>query len=217
MKFTLLLSLLPVLAASAPSPAAVRSDRGSNHVVLAMRDDVPAPLPLPPLDSPIPAPPPPPPPPPTEPAPPPPAAPPPPPSPPSDPSPSSAPSPPTYPSGISFTYSGNGCPGGSASTPSVSSDGDWAAAISFAMARFAVESGKAPTQNCQVHLTAVGGASPGWQVGLADLVLRGYVMLDQGVELDWFVQVYWTADAANTVCWNGGVLWPGKLGYPNMN
>lgn len=96
----------------------------------------------------------------------------------------------------SVQYSGSGCPSGA---PGVERSGGFGDAR-FRMTAFAVASGAARdrTANCAVHLQAT-GASPGWQVGIAAVDVRGRLVLDPGAALNYFVTTFWSQRAGDTV------------------
>lgn len=96
----------------------------------------------------------------------------------------------------SIQYSGSGCP---SSAPGVDQLGSWDD-LAFRLNNFEVSLPNAvdSTANCQVHLQ-VSGCSAGWQVGIKDVYVNGHLVLDPGVELDFYVTNFWSQDAAKTV------------------
>ncbi|RYO77955.1 hypothetical protein DL764_010159 [Monosporascus ibericus] len=95
----------------------------------------------------------------------------------------------------SVSYSGPGCP---SSAPGVVRSGGFAEPA-FRLSEFEarVPDG-AQTEHCQVHVQAA-GASPGWQLGLESITVRGYAVLDPGASVDYYVTSFFSQDADRTV------------------
>ena len=108
-----------------------------------------------------------------------------------------SPEPPTLPNLTSVSFSGNGCPQGTAEYVNLNSR--WSEAV-FAFDRFhAEDTGTSPalrTQNCQVHANLDGGAT-GWQVAVQSMTVRGFASLSPGSSLTAYGTVYWSQNAAN--------------------
>ena len=108
-----------------------------------------------------------------------------------------SPEPPILPSMSSVSFSGNGCPQGSAEYLDMNSR--WNEAV-FALTQFRAEDTAASpterTQNCQLHANMVGGAQ-GWQVAVQSLTVRGFASLSRGSSFTAFGTVYWSQDATN--------------------
>ena len=89
-----------------------------------------------------------------------------------------------------ISFSGSGCPQGS---NSAALSGNWqSSAVSFK------QFGGVDTENCQVHFQG-SGATPGYQVTLAEVDVQGSVVLKAGTTFNSFVQAFWSQDAAKTV------------------
>jgi len=102
-------------------------------------------------------------------------------------------SPPSLPHITSVQYSGSGCPNNAARSGDFNSP-------TFKYNNFAAAyPGTNQTLNCEVHLQASGG-SAGWQVALSQVNINGHLVLDPGMNLDYYTQAYYSQDAANTVC-----------------
>ncbi|RYP53892.1 hypothetical protein DL768_001204 [Monosporascus sp. mg162] len=101
----------------------------------------------------------------------------------------------------SVTYSGTGCP---SSAPDVVRSGGFAEPA-FRLGGFEarVPDG-AQTVHCQVHVQAA-GASPGWQLGLESVTVRGHVVLDPGAAVDYYVSSFFSQDADRTVTIKGTI------------
>ena len=118
-----------------------------------------------------------------------------------------SPEPPTLPNLTSVSFSGNGCPQGTAEYVNLNSR--WSEAI-FAFDRFRAEDpGTSPTertQNCQVHANLEGGAT-GWQVAVQSMTVRGFASLSAGSALTAYGTVYWSQNAANVSGGAPGHCW----------
>ncbi|RYP12718.1 hypothetical protein DL767_011141 [Monosporascus sp. MG133] len=101
----------------------------------------------------------------------------------------------------SVSYSGTGCP---SSAPGVVRSGGFAEPA-FRLGEFEarVPDG-AQTEHCQVHVQAA-GASPGWQLGLESVTVRGHVVLDPGAAVDYYVTSFFSQDADRTVTIKGTI------------
>ncbi|KAI1079211.1 hypothetical protein F5B20DRAFT_545474 [Whalleya microplaca] len=115
---------------------------------------------------------------------------------------------------VSVSYSGSGCP---SSSPAVERTGSGFNDVGFQLNGFEAQttpaaSPAASSVNCQVHLQAA-GASAGWQVGVAEVVVRGHLVLDPGARLEYYVSSFWSEDAGDTVTIHGTVpnSGPGRL------
>ena len=92
---------------------------------------------------------------------------------------------------ISPTASGNGCPhnakfyGGFNDLSS-----------SYSTFNISIPDGSR-TQNCQLHIQGTGG-SPGWQVSVRDVWVKGHACLHPGTNLEYYTTVYYSQDASNT-------------------
>ncbi len=104
-------------------------------------------------------------------------------------------SPASLPKITSITFSGNGCPQGSATKYDGSFDD---LSVSYPSDFIARLPGDKPMANCQVHIQA-SGASSGWQFALKDNWVQGRVWLQPGTSLEYYTSVYFSQDAANTV------------------
>jgi hypothetical protein len=103
------------------------------------------------------------------------------------------------PSITSITFSGNGCP--QDDSPTVLNP-DFISPLFQLPSSFRAStpaSAADKTRNCQAHLQAT-GASPGWQVALRDVWVRGFVILERDAMLGSYLTAYFSQDAANTVC-----------------
>ncbi|RYP11360.1 hypothetical protein DL765_007790 [Monosporascus sp. GIB2] len=101
----------------------------------------------------------------------------------------------------SVTYSGTGCP---SSSPGVVRSGGFAEPA-FRLSEFEARAPDgAQTVNCQVHVQAA-GASPGWQLGLESVTVRGHVVLDPGAAVDYYVTSFFSQDADRTVTVKGTI------------
>lgn len=93
----------------------------------------------------------------------------------------------------SIRYSGNGCPDDASRSGTFNDP-------TFSYNRFtAVLPGTNQTVNCEIHVQAA-GASAGWQVALSDVNIDGHLVLDQGTRLDYYTTVFYSENAATTVC-----------------
>ena len=93
----------------------------------------------------------------------------------------------------SIQYSGNGCPNDASRSGSFNDP-------TFTYNRFAaVLPGTTQTVNCEIHVQAA-GATAGWQVALSDVTVNGHLVLEQGTRLDYYTTVFYSENAATTVC-----------------
>ncbi|KAH8887302.1 hypothetical protein GQ53DRAFT_827466 [Thozetella sp. PMI_491] len=108
----------------------------------------------------------------------------------------------------SVSYSGNGCP------DNLDNSGDFNNPT-FTFRHFVASSpGVNQTVNCEIHLQSAGG-SAGWQVSLSEVDVRGHVVLDPGMRLNYYVQTYFSENAGNTVTARERVGGDGQaLDYP---
>lgn len=101
-------------------------------------------------------------------------------------------SPPDVPKIRTISYSGNGC----------IKDPKLAGGLNdptFTFPNFAASyPGSNQTLNCEVHIQTSGG-SAGWQFALKDSWVKGHVVLSPGACLDYYTQVFFSANAAKTV------------------
>lgn len=96
-----------------------------------------------------------------------------------------------------FRYSGNGCTQGS---NSVTRSGGWVSQT-YKFSQFeadTVTAGTPTTENCELHFQGA-GLSPGWQVSLSDASVTGKLVLAPDAKVNYYWQVYWSDDAADTV------------------
>ncbi|KAF2202024.1 hypothetical protein GQ43DRAFT_431120 [Delitschia confertaspora ATCC 74209] len=94
----------------------------------------------------------------------------------------------------SVQFSGPGCPQGS---NSASIDGNWNNSnLHFKQLGTALPGDG--SENCQVHFQG-SGATPGWQVSLSEVSAYGKASLKPGTKFQWFVQAFWSDDAADTL------------------
>ncbi|POS69416.1 hypothetical protein DHEL01_v212190 [Diaporthe helianthi] len=102
-----------------------------------------------------------------------------------------------------FKYSGNGCTQGS---NSVTRSGGWVSQ-SFKFSQFeadTISAGTPTTQNCELHFQGA-GLSPGWQVSLAEADVTGKLVLAPDSRVNYYWQVYWSDDAADTLTLQGAI------------
>lgn len=92
-----------------------------------------------------------------------------------------------------FVYSGSGCPQGSNSVSISPASVGYTTQV-YTFSDFATSD----TENCELHFQG-SGLSPGWQVSLAELDVVGSARGAVSA-VRWFWQVYWSDDAADTVC-----------------
>lgn len=96
-----------------------------------------------------------------------------------------------------FRYSGNGCTQGS---NSVTRSGGWVSQT-YRFSQFEADTttaGTPTTENCELHFQGA-GLSPGWQVSLAEADVTGKLVLAPDAKVNYYWQVYWSDDAADTV------------------
>lgn len=96
-----------------------------------------------------------------------------------------------------FRYSGNGCTQGS---NSVTRSGGWVTQT-YKFSQFeadTITAGTPTTENCELHFQGA-GLSPGWQVSLASADVTGSLVLAPDSKINYYWQVYWSDDAADTV------------------
>lgn len=96
-----------------------------------------------------------------------------------------------------FKYSGNGCTQGS---NSVTRSGGWVTQT-YKFSQFeadTITAGTPTTENCELHFQGA-GLSPGWQVSLAEADVTGKLVLAPDSRVNYYWQVYWSDDAADTV------------------
>lgn len=100
-----------------------------------------------------------------------------------------------------FRYSGNGCTQGS---NSVTRSGGWVSQT-YKFSQFeadTITAGTPTTENCELHFQGA-GLSPGWQVSLAEADVTGKLVLAPDAKVNYYWQVYWSDDAADTVSLDG--------------
>lgn len=100
-----------------------------------------------------------------------------------------------------FRYSGNGCTQGS---NSVTLAGGWVSQT-YKFSQFeadTITAGTPTTENCELHFQGA-GLSPGWQVSLAEADVTGKLVLAPDAKVNYYWQVYWSDDAADTVSLDG--------------
>lgn len=102
----------------------------------------------------------------------------------------------------SITYSGSGCPNNAKFSGSFSDP-----VVTFP--NFVASLPGNQTVACQVHLQA-SGASAGWQAAISRNTVKGRVSLSPGTALTYYTTVYFSQDAANTVCFTTGLQEPNQ-------
>ncbi|KKY37937.1 hypothetical protein UCDDA912_g02155 [Diaporthe ampelina] len=102
-----------------------------------------------------------------------------------------------------FRYSGNGCTQGS---NSVARSGGWVSQT-YKFSQFEADTttaGTPTTENCELHFQGA-GLSPGWQVSLAEADVTGKLALAPDAKVNYYWQVYWSDDAADTRTLQGSI------------
>ncbi|KAG6362688.1 hypothetical protein INS49_007781 [Diaporthe citri] len=102
-----------------------------------------------------------------------------------------------------FRYSGNGCTQGS---NSVTRSGGWVSQT-YKFSQFeadTITAGTPTTENCELHFQGA-GLSPGWQVSLAEADVTGKLVLAPDAKVNYYWQVYWSDDAADTLALQGTI------------
>lgn len=110
-----------------------------------------------------------------------------------------------------FRYSGNGCTQGS---NSVTRSGGWVSQT-YKFSQFeadTITAGTPTTENCELHFQGA-GLSPGWQVSLAEADVTGQLVLAPDAKVNYYWQVYWSDDAADTVSLAMLIYIPGFLAW----
>lgn len=103
-----------------------------------------------------------------------------------------------------FRSSGSGC---TQSSDSVSRSGGWIQQT-YTFREFEADTVSAAgdsTQNCELHFQGA-GATPGWQVSIAEADAAGRLTLGKDATLNYYWQVYWSGDASDTVSLGCGIL-----------
>ncbi|KAI7785651.1 hypothetical protein LA080_006671 [Diaporthe eres] len=102
-----------------------------------------------------------------------------------------------------FRYSGNGCTQGS---NSVTRSGGWVSQT-YKFSQFeadTIAAGTPTTENCELHFQGA-GLSPGWQVSLSEADVTGKLVLAPDAKVNYYWQVYWSDDAADTLTLQGAI------------
>ncbi|KAI1324172.1 hypothetical protein F5Y16DRAFT_314300 [Xylariaceae sp. FL0255] len=107
----------------------------------------------------------------------------------------------------SISYSGTGCP---VTNPQVirtgAGYGDMGFELSGFQATLQAADPTTSTSNCEVHINSAGGCTAGWQAGIKGVTVAGHLVLDPGAEMDWYLSVFWSADASDTSTISGTIV-----------
>ncbi|ORY16019.1 hypothetical protein BCR34DRAFT_598051 [Clohesyomyces aquaticus] len=109
----------------------------------------------------------------------------------------------------SLQWSGTGCPSSSAGAVKSYGPMDFSEVKAFTFNQLDSDN----TEACEIHLQAKTPA--GWQVAIKEVAHTGDVTLKPNSELDWYTQIYWSKNAADTAIAKGSIVNSGGDTYRN--